>query len=66
MTPALLHLMIVSGLVEVLVAIPVGLILRRTGLSPWWALLCFVPVAALLGLWLLAFMRWPRDAPAPP
>jgi hypothetical protein len=24
----------------------------------WWALLCFIPVAALFGLWILAFTRW--------
>jgi len=23
--------------------------------------LCFIPIAALAGLWLLAFARWPRD-----
>jgi hypothetical protein len=44
--------------VEALFAIPAGLILKRTGHSMWWALLCFIPVAALFGLWVLAFTRW--------
>ena len=44
--------------IEALFAIPAGLILKRTGHSMWWALLCFIPVAALFGLWVLAFTRW--------
>ena len=48
---------------ELLFAIPAGLVLKRTGHSPWWALLCFIPVAAMLGLWVLAFASWtPRSA----
>jgi hypothetical protein len=44
--------------VAALFAIPAGMVLKRTGHSMWWALLCFVPIAALLGLWVLAFTRW--------
>jgi uncharacterized membrane protein YhaH (DUF805 family) len=45
-----------------LFAIPAGLVLRRIGLSMWWALLCFIPLAALAGLWVLAFSKWaPRS-----
>jgi hypothetical protein len=44
-----------------LVAIPAAAILKRMGLNMLWALLCFIPIAALAGLWLLAFIRWPRD-----
>ena len=44
--------------VEALFAIPAGMVLKRTGHSMWWALLCFIPVAALVGLWVLAFTRW--------
>jgi hypothetical protein len=43
---------------EALFAIPAGIVLKRTGHSPWWALLCFIPIAALLGLWVLAFTSW--------
>ena len=58
------HLLVVSGLIELVFAIPAGLILKRIGYSAWWALLCFVPIAALLGIWLVAFVKWPRDGVA--
>jgi hypothetical protein len=41
-----------------IVGYPVGRILSRLGFSPWWALLWFVPLANLIGLWVLAFSRW--------
>ena len=50
--------MITLMVVEALFAIPAGLVLRRIGYSMWWALLCFVPLAALAGLWILAFAGW--------
>ncbi|MBS2132185.1 hypothetical protein KEX41_28795 (plasmid) [Burkholderia thailandensis] len=37
----------------------IGRILRRIGLSPLWAILAFVPLLNVLGLWLLAFVEWP-------
>jgi hypothetical protein len=46
-----------------LFAIPAGLVLKRTGHSIWWALLCFIPIAALVGLWVLAFTRWTPPGP---
>jgi hypothetical protein len=61
MTPELMHLFIICAIIEMLVAIPGGVVLKRIGYSPWWALLCFIPILALLSLWLLAFTRWPRD-----
>jgi hypothetical protein len=55
-------------LVVVLVAtaIPTGMILKRLGINMWWALLCLVPAAAFVGLWTLAFIRWPRDGQTQP
>ena len=38
-----------------LFAIPSALILKKLGRNPGWALLCFVPVLAVLGIWVLAF-----------
>jgi hypothetical protein len=61
MTIDVQQLIITCTIIELLFAIPAGTILKRIGLSPWWALLCFVPVVALLALWMLAFIRWPRD-----
>ena len=57
-------LIMICSIIELLFAIPAGMILKRMGFSSWWALLCFVPVVALLALWLLAFVKWPRDAAA--
>lgn len=50
--------MITLMIVEALFAIPAGIVLRRIGHSMWWALLCFVPLAALAGLWILALTKW--------
>jgi branched-subunit amino acid transport protein len=61
MTNAQQQLFIICAIVELLCAIPAGMILKRMGLSMWWALLCFVPIVALFALWLLAFVKWPRD-----
>jgi hypothetical protein len=40
--------------------IPIARILKRIGVSPWWAILYFVPLVNLVGLWMLAFSDWPR------
>jgi hypothetical protein len=56
---SMLQFVLIAGL---LFAIPAGLVLKRIGFSMWWALLCFVPIAALLGLWALAFVRWTPSA----
>jgi hypothetical protein len=58
------QLIMICSIVELLFAIPAGMILKRLGFSSWWALLCFVPVVALFALWLLAFVKWPKDAAA--
>lgn len=47
--------------VAVLVVVPVGRILGRLGISPFWALLALVPIANLVGLWALAFTPWPAS-----
>ena len=38
-----------------LFAIPSALILKKLGRNPAWALLCFVPALAMIGLWVMAF-----------
>lgn len=49
------------------VVVPMGKIFSRLGL-PWaLALLMIVPIVNLATLWVVAFMKWPRDkAPPPP
>ena len=40
---------------------PIGRILNRIGFSPFWSVLMLIPLATLLGLWLLALSDWPLD-----
>lgn len=35
-------------------------ILAKAGFSPWWAVVLVVPVLAVAGLWVFAFIPWPR------
>jgi hypothetical protein len=39
--------------------IPAATIVRRADHSLWWLLLVMVPLGGFIGLWLLAFSRWP-------
>jgi uncharacterized membrane protein YhaH (DUF805 family) len=45
---------------SLIVLSPIIRILKRAGYSEWWALLTFVPVVNLLGLWWFAYARWPN------
>lgn len=51
-----------TTIAELLLAIPLALIIKRAGFNPLWALLAFFPLVGMPALWLLAFIRWPRDA----
>lgn len=55
---------ILLGLVvyAVVIAAPHARIWRRSGHSPWWALLMLVPVLNVLALWVLALKPWPAMA----
>ena len=46
-------------IISALVLIPVHRILGRLGLSRWWCLIAFFPLLNFIGLWVLAFVRWP-------
>lgn len=39
---------------------PIGRILGRTGLSPFWSVLVLIPFVNLIALWVFAFIDWPR------
>ncbi len=43
-----------------LILYPVGRILGRIGLSPFWSVVAMIPFLNLIGLWVLAFTEWPR------
>ena len=49
------------ALMVALILYPVGRILNRLGLSPFWSLLIFIPLVNLISLWVLAFSDWPVD-----
>lgn len=38
---------------------PVGRILGRIGISPFWSLVALVPLVNVVALWALAFVDWP-------
>ena len=44
------------------VTVPAARILRRMAFSGGWAIVAIVPWANVLALWIIAFIRWARDA----
>lgn len=40
---------------------PGAKILSRMGFSGWWILLAFVPIANIIGIWILATKPWPAE-----
>lgn len=51
------HWIIVLSVISVVV--PAWRILGRLGISPLWSLLYFLPFGGLVGVWVLAYARWP-------
>jgi predicted PurR-regulated permease PerM len=45
---------------------PVIRILDRVGHNRWWAVLAFIPLVNLAGVWWLAFGEWPAMQPPSP
>jgi hypothetical protein len=43
---------------------PIGRILDRIGLSPFWCVLVLIPLVNLIALWALAFADWPKKGTA--
>jgi H+/Cl- antiporter ClcA len=56
---SLIALIVGLILTFVLLLLPIGLVLRRIGRSEWWALIIFIPFGFFIGLWFLAYSRWP-------
>ena len=48
-------------IVMLLLVVPTARILRRMGYSRAWAILWLIPVANIVALWALAYIKWPRD-----
>jgi uncharacterized membrane protein YhaH (DUF805 family) len=34
---------------------------RKTGFSPWWVVLSFIPILGLVVLWMWAYAKWPAQ-----
>ena len=54
---------VIAGLtlagMTIVFAVPGAIILRRLGFSRWWVILAMLPYVNIVGLWVLAFVRWP-------
>jgi len=53
------------ALSAIITAIPLFIILQRTGRSRWWIILVVLlsTLGGIILLWILAFGRWPKAAP---
>ncbi|OJW22856.1 MAG: hypothetical protein BGO51_17215, partial [Rhodospirillales bacterium 69-11] len=51
---------LVFAVMAALFLYPIGRILGRIGLSPFWSVVAVIPVVSLIGLWVLAFVDWPE------
>ena len=43
----------------VVMSIPIARILTRLGYSKWWTIVYFIPFVNIVGIWILAYSRWP-------
>ncbi len=58
--PAQLTIMAAIAVFWLLPMIPIAVILRKAGFSPWWTLVYLLPFGNLVGLFVFAFARWPE------
>ena len=52
---------VVVGVALLVLGYPIARILQRLGVSRWWTLVALIPYANVVGLWALAFVRWPLE-----
>lgn len=55
----LAHWLVFIAMVVVFIY-PIGRILNRIGLSPFWSILAFIPFVNVIALWVFAFTSWPK------
>lgn len=56
-------------LIITLILVPmilISIILKKAGISRWWAVLWLLPPLNLVGLWVFAYIKWPADELKPP
>ncbi len=51
----------IAAVLAVLAVVPSIMILRRLGYSGWWAILAAISPINIIGLWILALIRWPIE-----
>jgi hypothetical protein len=51
--------LIIIAIVFAIYMVPTVSIVRRSGLSPWWSILAFIPLINIIALWVFAFCKWP-------
>ena len=61
-TPVQLALAIILAILAI---IPSVMILRRLGYSGWWAIFAAISPLNIIGLWALAFLKWPIEKTHP-
>ena len=55
---------VVFAVMMAVVLYPIGRILDRIGLSPFWCVLVLIPLVNLIALWALAFSHWRKKGTA--
>lgn len=40
---------------------PASRVLKRIGFSRWWVVVALIPYVNVVGLWILAFVKWPIE-----
>ncbi len=51
---------IMFAIMIVVILYPIGRVLGRIGMSPFWSILALIPLVNLIALWVLAFVEWPK------
>jgi hypothetical protein len=60
LTPARIAIIVILVITAL---IPSVIILRRLGFSPWWAIIAPISPLNIIGLWVIAFVKWPVEDP---
>ncbi|HEX5280665.1 MAG TPA: hypothetical protein VFW28_11365 [Micropepsaceae bacterium] len=55
--------LIVIVVLGILTIIPAVIALRRLGFSPWWAIIAPISPLNIIGLWVVALVKWPVEDP---
>ena len=50
-------------IIAIVAIIPSVIILRRLGFNPLWAIIAPISPLNFLGLWIIAFVKWPVEDP---